>query len=185
MERGPQHVRVDDIADAAGVSPRTYNNYFSSRDQAIVAGLLEDRAERIAADVLGRPAGVRLSEVVTDAVVMQYANPGDEARDALLMITTNPGLRECYADAADSLAEPLSDVLTRRMPQLKPLAARVLAAGVGAAVKVAVREWLDSGTTDALSESGFVVVSASLPDVIREALMALAPAIDASAGEGS
>ena len=37
MEHGPDNVRVDDIADAAGVSPRTYNNYFSSREQAIVA----------------------------------------------------------------------------------------------------------------------------------------------------
>ena len=27
-EHGPQNVRVDDIAEAAGVSPRTYNNYF-------------------------------------------------------------------------------------------------------------------------------------------------------------
>src|SRR5207342_1939710 len=32
-EHGPQNVRVDDIAEAAGVSPRTYNNYFSSREQ--------------------------------------------------------------------------------------------------------------------------------------------------------
>ena len=36
LEHGPQNVRVDDIAEAAGVSPRTYNNYFSSREQAIV-----------------------------------------------------------------------------------------------------------------------------------------------------
>ena len=32
LEHGPENVRVDDIADAAGVSPRTYNNYFSSRE---------------------------------------------------------------------------------------------------------------------------------------------------------
>ena len=38
-KHGPQNVRVDDIADAAGVSPRTYNNYFSSREQAIVVAL--------------------------------------------------------------------------------------------------------------------------------------------------
>jgi len=33
LDRGPENVRVDDIAEAAGVSPRTYNNYFSSREQ--------------------------------------------------------------------------------------------------------------------------------------------------------
>ena len=42
-EHGPQNVRVDDIAEAAGVSPRTYNNYFSSREQAIVVALAAER----------------------------------------------------------------------------------------------------------------------------------------------
>src|SRR5690606_21474884 len=39
LEHGPDQVRVDDIAAAAGVSTRTYNNYFSSREQAIVAAV--------------------------------------------------------------------------------------------------------------------------------------------------
>jgi AcrR family transcriptional regulator len=39
LEHGPQNVRVDDIAEAAGVSPRTYNNYFSSREEAIMVAL--------------------------------------------------------------------------------------------------------------------------------------------------
>ena len=43
LEHGPQNVRVDDIAEAAGVSPRTYNNYFSSREQAIVVALAAER----------------------------------------------------------------------------------------------------------------------------------------------
>src|SRR5258706_3745207 len=37
LERGPENVRVEDIAEAAGVSPRTYNNYLSSREQAILS----------------------------------------------------------------------------------------------------------------------------------------------------
>src|SRR3954463_2290534 len=91
LEHGPQNVRVDDIASAAGVSPRTYNNYFSSREQAIVAAVTADREARIAAAVLARPTRVRLSTAVIDAVVEQCTEPGDDSRDALLMITTDPG----------------------------------------------------------------------------------------------
>jgi AcrR family transcriptional regulator len=53
LERGRDDVRVDDIAEAAGVSPRTYNNYFSSREQAIA--VTAEREARVAAAVAGRP----------------------------------------------------------------------------------------------------------------------------------
>src|SRR5437870_12413177 len=65
LERGPDNVRVDDIAEAAGVSPRTYNNYFSSREQAIVAAVTAEREARIAAAVTAMPAGVRLADAIT------------------------------------------------------------------------------------------------------------------------
>lgn len=35
VERGYDQVKVEDIADAAGVSPRTFNNYFSSKAEAV------------------------------------------------------------------------------------------------------------------------------------------------------
>src|SRR2546429_9367764 len=71
LERGPDNVRVDDIAGAAGVSPRTYNNYFSSRDQAIVAAVTAEREARVAAAVAARPAPVRLADAVIEAILEQ------------------------------------------------------------------------------------------------------------------
>src|SRR4051795_13639980 len=56
VERGPGNVRREDIAAAVDVSLRTFNNYFSSKEQAIVA-LAVDRAAGIAASLRGRPAG--------------------------------------------------------------------------------------------------------------------------------
>ncbi|WP_346102065.1 TetR/AcrR family transcriptional regulator, partial [Nonomuraea maheshkhaliensis] len=144
LEQGPENVRVDDIAEAAGVSPRTYNNYFSSREQAIVAAVTADRESRIAAAVTARPAGVSLSEAVIDAVVEQFTDPGDEARDALLMITASPALRETYAETAGSLAGPLAGALVERTGGMDRLTAEVLAACVGTAAKLALRSWLSS-----------------------------------------
>jgi len=178
LERGPANVRVDDIAAAAGVAPRTYNNYFSSREQAIVAAVVAEREDRIAAAVVARAARVRLSTAVIDAVVEQYRDPGDDARDALLMITTNATLRSSYVDAAATIVGPLAEALVERA-DVDPLTAEVLAASVGAAVKVALRAWIRP-TDEARSLSGIVVPSGSLPDRLRTALRPLAPALDAA-----
>ena len=180
LERGPENVRVDDIAEAAGVSPRTYNNYFSSREQAIIAAVTTERASRVAAAVADRPADVSLAATVIDAVVEQHTDPGDHARDALLMITTSPALHACYVDTVTTIEGPLAEAMIERCQGLDRLTAQVLSAGVGAAAKVALRQWLQSAS---MSESmnGFVVPSGSLPDLIRTALLPLVPALDAAA----
>jgi AcrR family transcriptional regulator len=171
LERGPENVRIDDIADAAGVSPRTYNNYFSSREQAIVAAVAAERESGIAAAVAARPPEVGLADAVVDAVVDQYCAPRP---DALLLITTSPALRAAYVDAAAAIEAPLADAVAGRAG-IDRLAARVLAASVGAAVRVALREWLP-----APAGSGLVVPRGSLADVLRSALAPLRPALDAA-----
>ncbi|MBO3750660.1 TetR family transcriptional regulator [Streptosporangiaceae bacterium NEAU-GS5] len=181
LERGPDNVRVDDIAEAAGVSPRTYNNYFSSREQAIVAAVTADRAAHLAATVAARPADVGLSDAVIDAVVGLYTSSDDHRRDALLMITSNPALRACYVDVVTTIEDPLADAIAERHPEIDLLTAHVLSACVGAAAKVALRQWLRSVSGPA-TPSGLVVPSGSLPDIIRAALTPLVPALDAAAG---
>src|ERR1700730_3871563 len=133
LERGPDNVRVDDIADAAGVSPRTYNNYFASREQAIVAAVTADREARIAAAVAARPAGVRLADAVTEAVVEQYTNTGEHDHEALLLITTRTALRDAFLDATAGIEPPLTAMIAERIGDAGAHTARVLAASVAAA----------------------------------------------------
>ncbi|NUT33730.1 MAG: TetR family transcriptional regulator [Hamadaea sp.] len=180
LERGPENVRVDDIAEAAGVSPRTYNNYFSSRDQAIVAAVTAERESRVAAAVAARPADVGLAEAVIDAVVEQYTDPGDDARDALLLITGTPALRARYIDTVTMIEDQLAAAISRRCPGMDPLTAQTLSASVGAAAKVALRQWLQAAATPSPMK-GFVIPSGSLPHLMRAALAPLAPALRAAA----
>ncbi|WNV88053.1 TetR/AcrR family transcriptional regulator [Umezawaea sp. Da 62-37] len=181
LEVGPDNVRVDDIAEAAGVSPRTYNNYFSSREQAIVAAVTTERETRVAAAVIARPASVGLAEAVVEAIVEQYAGQPDGAPDALLLITTNPALRTAFVDSATTIEHPLADAISHRLGDTDPQAARVLAASVAAAVRIALERWVlpTSATT------GFVVLSGSLPDLLRTALAPLVPALEAAEGCGA
>ena len=81
LEHGPQNVRVDDIAEAAGVSPRTYNNYFSSREQAIVVGLAAERGAPVAAALRARPVDEPLEHAVVSALIEQYSDEREPDRD--------------------------------------------------------------------------------------------------------
>ncbi|WP_199434713.1 TetR/AcrR family transcriptional regulator [Qaidamihabitans albus] len=179
LERGPDNVRVDDIADAAGVSPRTYNNYFSSREQAIVAAVTAERQARVAAAVAARPADVRLADAVTEAVVEQYTDPDERDRDVLLLITTRPTLREAFVETATAIEHSLASAIARRLGDTEANTTRVLAASVAAAVRVALQQWVQpaAGTPRA---GGLVVPSGSLPDLLRAALATLTPALDAA-----
>ncbi|MGH3098362.1 MAG: TetR/AcrR family transcriptional regulator [Streptosporangiales bacterium] len=181
LERGPDNVRVDDIAEAAGVSPRTYNNYFASREQAIVAAVTTERESRVAAAVTVRPANVRLSDAVVEAIVEQYTDQSEPGRDALLLITTRPTLRDAFVGTATAIEHPLADAIAERLGD--PQTARVLAASVAAAVRVALEQWVQPASASQ-AIGGLVVPSGSLPDLLRSALAPLAPALDAAEGSG-
>ncbi|HXT90842.1 MAG TPA: TetR/AcrR family transcriptional regulator [Trebonia sp.] len=174
LAHGPDNVRVDDIAEAAGVSPRTYNNYFSSREQAIVAAVTADREARIAAAVAARPARVALSAAVIEAVVEQYAGSADQDRDrdVLSLIAARPALRAAFFDAAGDVEDPLAAVIAGRLGADNLEAAEVLAASVAAAIRIALKRWIQP------ANAGLVVVSGSLPDLLVAALTPLAPALD-------
>jgi AcrR family transcriptional regulator len=174
LERGPDNVRVDDIAEGAGVSPRTYNNYFSSREQAIVAAVTAEREARVAAAVAARPAGTRLADAVIEAIVEQYTNPGSNDQDVLRLMTAQPALRDAFLDAAAQIEDPLTAVIADRIGDEDQHTARVFSASVAAAVRVALQRWLRP------AGSGLVVPTGSLPELLRASLAPLAPAFDAA-----
>ncbi|KAK1178652.1 helix-turn-helix domain containing protein [Streptomyces sp. NBS 14/10] len=196
LERGPDQVRVEDIAEAAGVSPRTYNNYFASREQAIVAAVTADREARIAAAIAARPAGVRLADAVTEAVIQQYTDPGEHDPEVLLLITSRTTLRDAFLATTAGIEPPLTAVIAERLGDAGAHTAhtvhtaRVLAASVAAAVRIALEGWLRpdettgaagaAGATAGFGGGGLVVPSGSLSDQLRAALAPLAPALDAA-----
>ncbi|MFC9131239.1 TetR/AcrR family transcriptional regulator [Streptomyces sp. NPDC057099] len=184
VEHGPDQVRVEDIAEAAGVSPRTYNNYFASREQAIVSAVTADREARIAAAVAARPEAVHLADAITEAVVEQYTNTGEREHEALLLITNRTALRDAFLDATADIEPPLAAVIAERLGDAGAHTARVLAASVAAAVRIALEGWLrpagNAGATGSVGAGSLVVPSGPLPDQLRTALAPLAPAFDAA-----
>ncbi|WP_326565455.1 TetR family transcriptional regulator [Amycolatopsis rhabdoformis] len=98
VERGLANVTIEDIATEAGVSPRTVNNYFSSKAEAIAARHY-DRAQGIADLLRARPAEEPLWEAITEAALERFeADRADTTVDPLWtqgvrLMTAEPALQ--------------------------------------------------------------------------------------------
>jgi AcrR family transcriptional regulator len=149
MERGLDNVLVEDIADAAGVSTRTFNNYFASKYEAICA-LAFDRAMRIGMTLSERPAGEPIWQAITNAVMSEYGS-ADRALDeewmaGVRLVTSTPALRGEYLKVQAMTQYSLAEAIAMR---LRPspgatMFPRILAAAVTAAIQAALERWLHS-----------------------------------------
>src|ERR1700757_4246364 len=75
FERGPDNVTRDDIADRAGVSLRTFNNYFTGKYEALAYRQVE-RVRRSLAAFRARPAEEPLWTPITEAVLEPLESDG-------------------------------------------------------------------------------------------------------------
>jgi AcrR family transcriptional regulator len=145
LEQGPgglKLVRVADIASAAGVAPRTYNNYFSSREEAICA-FQADQARRLGRALRSRPAGEPLAQAITAAVIEVFA-AHEPDRAGLAMIMSTPELQGEALKAFTMAEEPLAIAIAERTGSdpRGNLSCQVMAAATAAAVRIAGLHWL-------------------------------------------
>jgi AcrR family transcriptional regulator len=146
LERGLENVRVDDIAAAAGVSPRTYNNYFSSREEAICARASE-QARLAGASLRARPPDEPLGEAIVRAMVERHTADGEPDKRMIRLIVSAPALRgeflKAVAERETSLAEAIAD--RTGMDAERDLEPRLLAVVVTGATRAATVHWLRPG----------------------------------------
>ena len=146
LERGLENVTVEDITAEADVSVRTFGNYFSSKYEAICA-LGTDRARRIGAELLARPAREPLWEALVNAMLAHYEG-ADQAPDrewlaSLKLILTAPAIRGEYLKVNSAMQEVLAEAIAARtrMDVEQDMYPQVLANAVTAAGQVAVGRW--------------------------------------------
>ena len=147
VERGLGNVLVEDIAAEAGVSPRTYNNYFSSKAEAIAWRHL-DRARRIADLLRARPPGEPLWESITCAAVAQAggerASPEPEWIAGVRLMLSEPELQGEFLKAGAAAEQECAVVIAERTgtDADRDMYPRLVAAAIGAAILVANEQWL-------------------------------------------
>lgn len=143
-ERGPAQVRVEDIAAAAGVSTRTFSNYFASKEEALMA-LGADRAARVEAAVRARPASEPLWEVLCDTLTEQFSGANEIPREHAGLPEATPELQamrqRLHQMVEPALARAIADRLG--MDADRDLYPMLVAGTVTAATRVTFQHWRD------------------------------------------
>jgi AcrR family transcriptional regulator len=147
LERGLEDVTIEEITDAAGVSPRTFFNYFSCKEEAIV-GVEPALLREIAREVESRPA----NEDPFAALLAVLAADEDSELARRWMIRTElttryPQLIPRHMAAVVELERELTDAIATRIgtdPNTDPFPKLIVVWSV-ATLRATIEWWNESG----------------------------------------
>ena len=163
VQHGVDQVTVEQIADAADVSLRTFFNYFSSKEQAVVAG--DAVAVETMVDTLhARPADEPVMDSLRHAALALAAEiPHRQRLEQLRLVRATPSLLPHQLAAYETLERSLAvAIATRTHTDIDHnLYPTLVAASVVAALRVAVQRWLTTATSTGPD---------GLPELIESAL---------------
>src|SRR5271166_3978492 len=177
-ERGMVNVTVEDIAEAADVSPRTFFNYFPSKEAALF-GADPDRItalrQRVVREAPGEPVleALRLV-IVSDAqkVADELSELGGDPADWLRRMKearADPHLRAAHAAQMAMVERAIAEGLAERLgtdPDRDPYPG-LLAAMAAGVFRSSMNFWAGSGGTvplDQLIDLAFRALADGLPE---------------------
>ncbi|MCP2341657.1 TetR family transcriptional regulator [Actinomadura rupiterrae] len=161
IQHGVEGVTVDAIAAAAGVSTRTFHNYFPGKEEAIVAPLT-DGARALLARLAERPADEPVWDSVR-TVLHEVLVPGERFEEMIALmriVKADPALVASQLCGLGEMQREAAAVFAARTgtdPE-RDLYPHLVAGVTGMTMRVVVELWVD-GRTDA-----------TLPELIDSAL---------------
>jgi AcrR family transcriptional regulator len=162
IENGADRVTVEAIADEAGVSRRTFSNYFGSKEEALMYSDFR-RIHGFIEKVRARPAGESAWTALTAAAEESYAELGELDPQGVAqsrLVRSHPTLIASQVQTFAALERELSAAVAARSESQDPTSVRVrmTSATFLAAMRVSLHVWLEDPRDRSLGE------------VLREAL---------------
>ncbi|MEU5678062.1 TetR/AcrR family transcriptional regulator [Streptomyces rochei] len=142
-EHGAEKVTVEAISAAAGVSVRTFFNYFDTRDDAFVV-IDADAGARMRAAVLDAPPGLPPLEVLRGALAAEIAEAEQQHELWRLhaeVLHASPHLLARGVGAHMAAEAELAEAIAERLGDTGGLYPRLLAAVAGTAVRISMDHW--------------------------------------------
>jgi AcrR family transcriptional regulator len=174
LEVGVENVTAEAIAAAADVAPRTFHNYFASKEEAIVA-VMVDRARGFANALRARPAGEPVWDALHHAIVAELSGPPEVMAEFLAqmrMLKASRSLRAHHLTIYEEVDHLLLSAIAERTGSDvdRDMYPRLLAAVAAAALKTAVEAWAEDDDRDpspvALATDALRQLRAGLPEPI-------------------
>ncbi|UFR07464.1 TetR/AcrR family transcriptional regulator [Streptomyces sp. Go40/10] len=121
VRQGLRATRAEDIAQAAGIAPRTFYRYFATKEEA-VAPLYAAGAQRWTEAVRTAPAHLSLPQALEHAV-QHTLTPGigvsatswEWLRTLVRLADTSPALRKVWAEVCQASEGALAEILLERV----------------------------------------------------------------------
>jgi AcrR family transcriptional regulator len=149
---GPDRVTVEEIAEAAGVSPRTFFNYFATKDDAIV-GVIPAGSTTLVQGLVDRPADepplVALRASVQGMAAF-FMTSADEWEVRQRLLDRHPELAARHAARFADMERVMADEIARRTgrsPGVDPYPTLVVGAALAAA-RASLAAWQARGRRD-------------------------------------
>jgi AcrR family transcriptional regulator len=147
-ERGFDKVTVEEICTQAGISSRTFFNYFPNKESAIAYGPGDIPAELVADFVAAGPASysVVLAELITLAAhhLRDVPPARDLAEGCLELAKTSPAVLSAFLAELERFQNHLTDIVVRRQKMRPDDEMAVL---ISALALTAIRSGIESWTS--------------------------------------
>jgi AcrR family transcriptional regulator len=177
-ERGYSNVTVEEIAEAANVSPRTFFNYFPSKEAALYGAdpeLAAETRDAIIGQSPGEPVMTVLRALMTSrarGVVNEFAELGGDPLEWLAMMKaarSDPHLHAAHGAQMAAIERSLAEAIAQRLGASLdrdpyPGLLATMATGV---FRSSMAFWASSGGTvplDHLVDLAFGALAAGLPE---------------------
>jgi AcrR family transcriptional regulator len=153
LERGFDKVTIEEICTRAGISTRTFFNYFPNKESAIAYGPSDIPAELVEDFVAAGPApySVVLAELITLAAhhLRDVPPQREQAADMLELAKTSPAVLAAFLADLERFQLQLTDIIVHRQ-DMKPddeMAALISALAL-TAVRSGIEKWASGDPQD-------------------------------------
>lgn len=145
---GLANVTIDEIAREAGISTRTFFNYYPYKEAALMGPPPDYPVEASERFVSATGPLIRDLERLIEAHLSRYLSDREMVGHIHRLAATDPKVAALYSSSVLARRAQMRELLGRRMPMADRRMIEILAAAIVGATNAATTEWVNSRRDD-------------------------------------